>query len=87
MQSLVSDPRGLAKQVRVPAGRKSEVNPADIALQGRSWSSCQYRNSVAATDAGSGDITDSHQWKLSVSGSQEETIRGLELASTWKGRN
>ena len=51
MQSLVSDPRGLAKQVRVPAGRKSEVNPADIALQGRGWSSCQYRNSVAATDA------------------------------------
>ena len=58
MQSLVSDPRGLAKQVRVPAGRKSEVNPADIALQGRGWSSCQYRNSVAATDAGSGDTTE-----------------------------
>ena len=76
MQSLVSDPRGLAKQVRVPAGRKSEVNPADIALQGRGWSSCQYRNSVAATDAGSGDTTDS----LRLTGGDNEGFRaGINL--------
>ena len=80
MQSLVSDPRGLAKQVRVPAGRKSEVNPADIALQGRA-------GRHVSTEILWLQLMQAVMILRTVSGSQEETIRGLELASTWKGRN